>query len=299
MNKRILLTLLPALLLCSSAIALADTDIDESLNAKPDGKVRIEVERGDIEVRTWSKALVHVEGEVNGSDERFIFRNDGDETFIKVEVEDGFFDKHWNNTHTDLTIHVPEGSRVIAGGVSTDFDVRGVQGGVEVNSVSGDIVIENAMNRVTAQTVSGDIRVRDSSGRMNLSSVSGDIDSSGEANYFDAQTVSGDLDAKIGKADIVQLTSVSGDIDLRFALQDDGRVDAETVSGDIDLRFDNSTVNARFDINTGPGGDIRNNLTNDRPESSFIGSEEINFKSGNGSATVEISTMSGSISLDK
>ena len=86
---------------------------------------------------------------------------------------------------------------------------------------------------------------------------------------------------------------------MDFELLEDGRVDAETVSGDIDLEFSSSTVNAWFEINTGPGGDIRNELTQDRPDSSFIGAEEIQFKSGDGSATVEISTMSGTVSLQK
>jgi hypothetical protein len=70
------------------------------------------------------------------------------------------------------------------------------------------------------------------------------------------------------------------------------------VSGDIVLKFKNKTVNARFDLDTGPGGDIENSITNDRPDSSFIGSEEISFTSGNGDGSVELNTMSGTIELN-
>lgn len=288
-----------ALLALTTSPVFAERSVSETLDVAADGKVRVSVVRGEVEVHGWDKSQVRVEGQLDDATEEFIFKTNGKDTQIKVEIDDDYWDKKWNTSETDLVIHVPTQSRLIANGVSTDIEVNKIEGGVELNSVSGEVKVDQASEKVNVETVSGDVRITNSWGKMNVSSVSGDIDTDGKAVYFDAQSVSGDIEAMIGESEIVELTSVSGDIELNFELMDDGRVDAETVSGDIDLRFDNETVNALFEINTGPGGDIRNDLTKDKPESSFIGAEEIQFKSGDGSATVEISTMSGTVSLEK
>lgn len=295
-NHKLVVTLTSFLL---SISAFAGEKIDKELSVAAGGKVRISVVRGDVEVKAWSKDAVHVEGELDDATEEFIFETSGADTIIKVEIDDGFFDKKWNSDETDIVIHVPSASSLVAGGVSTEFKISDITGGVVANSVSGDIDVKGSSDKVNVESVSGDIRIEDSWGKMKASSVSGDIETDGKAVYFDAQSVSGDIEATIGKSEIVELSSVSGDIDLIFELMDDGRVDAETVSGDVKIQFDGDDVNARFEINTGPGGDIRNAITKDKPESSFIGAEEVTFKSGNGSGTVEISTMSGTISLEK
>lgn len=295
-SNRKLLVLLAAILISSSV--LAGKNVDERLSVNPDGKVRVSIIRGDVEIEGWDQDEVHVSGELDDSTKKFIFETDGDETEIKVELDDGFFNKRWSSDDTELTIRVPKQSTLIAGGVSADFKVDGIEGGVELNSVSGDISLSNSSDNIGMESVSGDISVTNSWGKMKISTVSGDIDTDGKASFFDAQSVSGDIEATIGKSEILELTSVSGDIDINFELMEDGRVDAETVSGDITLEFDNDEVHARFDIDTGPGGDIRNSITADKPDSSFIGAEEIRFKSGKGTGRVEITTMSGTIKLE-
>lgn len=296
LNRKSIFSLAAVLL---SVNAFAGEKIDRTLEAAKGGKVRVSVVRGDVEIKGWDKHEVHVEGELDDATEEFIFKTSGAETLIKIEIDDGFFDKKWNSDETDIVIRVPKSSRLVIGGVSTEFDIANITGGVEANSVSGDIDIKGVSDKVNIETVSGDIRIEDSWGKMKASSISGDIETDGKAVFFDAQSVSGDIEATIGQSELVELSSVSGDIELDFELMNDGRVDAETVSGDVRIRFNNKTVDARFEINTGPGGDIRNSITKDKPESSFIGAEEVRFKSGNGSGTVEISTMSGTISLEK
>jgi DUF4097 and DUF4098 domain-containing protein YvlB len=269
-----------------SISAFAGKKVDETLSIGPGGKISIDVVRGDVQVETWDKSAVRVTGELDDATKKFIFDANGDDAKIKVEIDDGFFKHNWGSGGSDLTVYIPESSSLEAAGVSTDYDVDGVEGGVTINTVSGDI---------DAQDI---FKSADSSGKMKLASVSGDVEINGKAQHFDVNTVSGDIDAVIGLSELIDLASVSGDLDIEFELADDGRVDASTVSGDINLKFGNRKVNARFDLNTGPGGDIRNEITDDRPDtSSFIGSESIKFNSGNGSAVVEVETMSGSIKL--
>jgi DUF4097 and DUF4098 domain-containing protein YvlB len=275
----------------------AGEEIDKTLKVQAAGEIHISVVRGEIEIESWDKAEVRVSGELDEATEEFIFETSGDRTVIKVEIDDGFFNKNWNADDTELTIYVPKESSIEADGVSTDFEITGVMGGLSTNSVSGDITVEGIQKSLDLQSVSGDIRIHKSQGKMQLASVSGDIDAIGKAHHFDATTVSGDVNADIGLADFVNLSTVSGDIEIHFSLAEDGSVNAGTVSGDQTLIFGDGTINAKFDINTGPGGDISNSITEHRSDSSFIGSEKIKFKSGNGNGSIELDTMSGSIRI--
>jgi len=280
-----------------SSPAMARKSVDETLSVNPNSKVSISVIRGDVDIQSWDKSEVRVSGDLDGATKKFIFETDGDDTEIKVELDDGFFDRSWNSKDSDLTVYMPASCSLEAGGVSTDYDVEGIEGGISVNTVSGDIDADEIAKSLDLESVSGDISVTDSWGKMKLSSVSGDIRTDGKAEHFDVNTVSGDIEASIGLTELLDLASVSGDLDIKFELSDDGRVDAGTVSGDVTLIFGNDKVNARFDINTGPGGDIRNKITDDRSDETFIGSENIRFKSGNGNARIEIETMSGTIEV--
>jgi len=284
-------------LLFANSSAFSGETIDRTLDADPNGEIHIDIIRGDVDIKTWNKSQVHVEGSLDDASEEFIFKRSGNKTLIKVEIDHGFFSKNWNSDETDITIHIPADSSLHSTGVSTDFDITGVKGGINANSVSGDIDVDEALQEIDIETVSGDVSITDSEGKMQLATVSGDIQAFSNAIHFDATTVSGDVEAEIGLSDLIDLSSVSGDLDMDFELADGGRVDARTVSGDITLSFDNKVVNARFDINTGPGGDIKNSITKDKAESSFIGSENVRFKSGNGDGAVELETMSGTIEI--
>ena len=290
--------LLSSLLLLFSTSIIANQSINQTLAADKQGNVKIRVVSTDLEVVAWEKAEVRVVGELDDDIEEFIFEKSGNSILIEVRPENNS-SHHWggyDNAH--LTIHVPSGSSVQSTAVSSDFTAIGVHGGLDATTVSGDIELSDITNGVEAESVSGDIELAKGGGKMKLTSVSGDITAVGKAQQFVVQTVSGDIEASIGKSDFVDLNSVSGDIEISFELAKDGRVDGSTVSGDIVLNFQNKTVNARFDLDTGPGGDIENSITRDRPDSSFIGSEEISFSSGNGDGSVELNTMSGTIELN-
>lgn len=276
---------------------LADSDIDESLAVKADGEVSIHVISGDVTIKAWNKSEVRVEGEIDGDEESLIFKTSGNETIIEVEPGGSGWGRHSHGDIAELTVFVPARSSVESEGKSTDFRITGVQGPVRLSSLSGDLNAEGLNNTIDLVTVSGDIVIQGSQGKINLESVSGDVEAKVEAIEFNARSISGDVDASIGKSERIRLASVSGDIDLKLNLAAKGRLEAETVSGDVDIIFANKVVNARFDLETGPGGEIDNKITDDRADESFLGSGSINFKSGDGSGVVKIDTMSGTIEV--
>ena len=293
MRSLIFLTLFGA-----SLVAHAER-IDQTLSVEPDGTIKIDVIDGDVSVIGWDKPEVRVVGDVPNADDQFVFKTNGDSTRIEVESEHGYWGRGKHGGSTSITVYCPADSNVRSDGASASFSIKGVKGSVDVSTMSGNIDLEGGDGKVELESVSGDVTVNDAKGRLNLASVSGDVVANVIASFFDAQTVSGDITAEIGTSDSVELESVSGDIDIKFSLSNDGRLDADTVSGDVEIHFNEDNINASFDLETGPGGDIKNRISDDKSTSVFSLSGSLDFKMGNGDASINIETMSGTIKLEK
>ena len=272
-------------------------DIDQTLPADEGGEIKIDIVSGDVRVIGWNKAEVRVKGELPKNKDDFVFKVNGNKTRIELEPKHSF----WNSSNgaATLEIHVPQYSSIKAEGASTTFEIEKVLGSIDVSSMSGDLTLEGGNDNIELEAVSGNITVQGATGQLNLSSVSGDVTVDANANYFEAQTVSGDIEANIGSAEKIELESVSGDINVSLLIDDNGRLDAGTVSGDIEIEFQNDDINARFDIETGPGGDFRNKISEDRMDEKNRFSSSVEFSLGKGGASVEIETMSGTIELER
>jgi DUF4097 and DUF4098 domain-containing protein YvlB len=289
-------TLLTLILLATAANASAER-IDKTINVEPDGEVRIEVIEGKVVVEGWDKSEVRVEGDIPNAKE-FVFKNSGRVTSIEVESEHGFWGGKGDG-YAKLTVYAPRNSSVNMEGASSSFLITGMNGNVDASSMSGDISLKGGRGKVELESVSGDIDVIDATGKVSLSSVSGDVSAKASAEYFEAQSVSGDIEASIGQSNHVELASVSGDIDLVFEMTNGGELDADTVSGNIDIRFLNKDLDAKFEIETGPGGDVRNRITDDKSTSFMSFSGSLEFTVGKGSGSVDLETMSGTIDISR
>ena len=287
-----------ALILFAAAFNAQAEQIDKALTADADGDIRIEVIEGKVLVEGWDKSEIRVKGDVPNAEE-FVFKTSGSQTKIEVESKHGFWGGRRGGGYAKLVVYAPRDSAINIEGASSSFVITGMNGKVDASSMSGDITLKGGRGKIELESVSGDIEVIDALGRINLSSVSGDIAAKVEAEYFEAQSVSGSIDASIGRSDHVQLSSVSGDIDLVFEMTDGGELDADTVSGNIDVKFLNKDLDATFEIETGPGGDVRNRITADRSTSFMSFSGSLEFKVGKGNGSVDLETMSGTIEIDR
>lgn len=218
-----------------------------------------------------------------------------------------------------LDIEVPQGSVVRLDGTngavtvtglnnSTNLDVvnasitlNNLSGSVKVETVNGSIDAAGLQGRVSLQTVNGEIDDRDSSPtRVDYSVVNGDITSNVKSEEVAAESVNGDIDLEIASVTNLDVGSVGGRIDIDAALSDEADVEISTVNGRISLTVPEST-SARFLLNTQVNGRIRNELTSDEPEreNRYVNSSNLNFSMNGGKADVEISAVSGGITLRK
>lgn len=277
----------------SSQKSWAGAEVDVSKSAARDGIVRIANVRGEIDIEGWDRPEVRVRGEIDDLAEDLEFRVQGDETLIRVEISK--LRGMWGDG-SDLEIRVPSGSRLEIDGVSTEIEVDGVAGILMIRSVSGDVDIRGAESGAEINTVSGDVDLDGGSGRTKVVTVSGEITVDGNATEVSVNAVSGDVELNLGAFDNLRATTVNGSVSVDGRLNSDGHIRAESVNGELTIRLDDP-VDVRIDAHAGPGGEIDNSLTRDEPRDVFPNQMEL--RSGDGSALIEVSTVNGEINLKR
>lgn len=278
--------------------AVADTDIDRTLEADPEGEVSVSNVAGSVEVEGWDRDEVHLSGSVGDDVEDVFFERDGRDVRIRIKAPDSGWGRQ--DVSADLTIRVPRLSDLDISTVSADIEVENVRGLLDLQSVSGDIEADAFARDIQAETVSGDVEIEsmngDSAAEWDLSTVSGDILATGVSGQIEMVAVSGDLEISGGRFDRVRAETVNGDITWAAGLERGARMDMESVNGTVDVEFAGE-VSASIEIETF-NGRIKN-CFGPKPErtSKYAPGLELSFKEGDGSARVSISTLNGNVSL--
>lgn len=287
--------LIVAYLTCISSISAGER-IDKSLEVSADGSVEIHNNRGKVTIEGWDKNKVSVKGKLDDLTKKFVFSREGDKTIIRVILPDT--NTNGNVGGSKLKIFVPKKASLLFSGVSADVEISDVYNGVEINTVSGSINASNIKKRTAINNVSGDIKLKSVDGRIEISTVNGDVEADVSAKNIVVNGVSSELVIRGKDIVSVSLSTVSGDAKLYAKLVDDGDVKMSSVSGDS-FFYVGGQLNAQISLETGPGGNVLNRYSSDKPTQSFIGSERLEIKLGEGAGSVRMSTVSGSIGLRK
>ncbi len=284
--------------MCLSAMALGGEKVDMKMDADPSGEVVIDVVRGDVKVVGWDQAVVQVQGERDEKSEEFVFERDG--RLIRIADELKSRSSGGDESGTHLTIQVPRNSSVEMETVSANQDVSGINGMVRLDAVSGSIHAAGLGRNANLASVSGDITLNGGIGELRLDSVSGNVKAEINAQRLQVESVSGDVEINNdGVLQRLDASTVSGNLVIHTALAADAEADLESVSGDVDLVL-RGELNVRFNLETGPGGDIENEMTDARPERErYTSAESLELRLGQGGADVDASVVSGRITIDK
>lgn len=302
-----------AVLFATPFALLAGEPIDRTLDADPEGSVNMSLVRGAVKVKGWDRPNVQVEGTLDDQTRELVFERDGNEIILKVKLEDG----RSRGKESKLTVNIPVGSRLDASSVSADFQIAGIGGAIEIQSISGDMVLSELGSSVEVKTVSGDVSVESATDQIKISSVSGDISINSDASRLEINSVSGDIRFKGNSREFevasasgdvylhpvelqkLEVATASGDIKLRTVLSPEARVKMESMSGDIELQLEGQ-IDAKFQLETSPGGSIKNRLDDRKPQrDQYSGEERLTMTIGSGSGRVEMQTFAGDLKLSK
>jgi len=272
----------------------AQQKLDEKRSASPNGVVEIDNSAGSIRVIGWDRAEVTVTGTLGPGAEGLEISGGSRHTQISVETEG-------SNPHgvsSDLEIHVPAGSRVEINSFAANITVSDVTGAVTAEGVNSSIAVSGASKEVSAQTVNGTVEVSGATGRVHAESVNGSVTLKGVGGAVEASTVNGRLVVTGGSFERAQLETVSGSLRFEGDVAKEGSVEAQTVSGGVDLVL-SASISADFSLTTF-SGDIQSEFGGTaRRTSKFTSEKEVEFSTGNGSAKVEVQTLSGAIVIKK
>lgn len=308
------------LLLSVSIAAFADQrdSINESRAVAANEKIYLEVMSGEVTIKAVDSNQFKIVGKLDEKATGYTLDSkDGFTRFEMTMPRQVNYRGSEKSNGADLRVEVPIGSTLEFKGVNSDVSLSGITGGSKISTVNGKIAAANLSTLVQLNTVNGEIGSKDNSGQIELSSVNGeitDVGSSGRLNYsvvngkieartsaeeISVSTVNGDAKLKMTGTQRLKLSTVNGEIDAELANSASPRISGSSVSGDIELKLD-TNVNARFDIKASAGGSINNKLSKDKATKAKYGpARSLQFTLGGGDGSVELSTVSGDVELDK
>lgn len=283
----------------ASAPLFAATPIDQTRPLDPRGRVEIDNLKGRIQVRAWDRNEVHITGTLGEGVEKLVVEGDPGHLVVRVQYPKNI--GAWRTDQTgpsNLQLQVPLQADLEIESVSADMDIDGVApGDLDLNTVSGNVVVAAAPGHADINSVSGDLRLTLNSPEASAETVSGDIILAGRLDgEVHAESVSGDvtIDSRGKRLRRLSTGTVSGDITARVGLLDGGQVKSETVSGDIRLRLPRS-LSARVSGESF-SGDLDAPGANVRKEE-FGPGKSFEARYGSGAGEIRMETFSGDAEL--
>lgn len=233
-----------------------------------------------------------------------VIEQQGDRVEIRVPVHK-WKEHRWSVPTVNFTVVVPAASTIDIKSVSGDIGVSDVKGVVAAETVSGNITASALAGQASLKSVSGDVQVNASTvtGDVTFNSVSGDVTATAlRARGVTASTVSGDIALRDASCDRATVKSMSGNVEVAGALNKSARYELKSHSGDVRVFVDGRTGFA-LDATTWSGA-LRSDLkltggTPDASESPGMRQRTLQGVFGDGSARIEATSFSGSVTVSK
>jgi len=298
-NRKTILVIFLILIFCipSYAFARAEEEFHKTLQLNQDGKVYLKNVSGDVSITGWKENKVQINALKVARHKKHLdgVSIDIHRTNGTVRISTNYHPGARNvSVHYDL--FVPEKASVRGITVSGDVEAQDIGGFLSLETVSGDVTIARGLGGVKGKTISGEIDLREVIGNADLRSVSGEITVHDLQGSVEAKTVSGDIVLKdVSRADEVVTETISGKIEYRGDLSDNGNYEFVSHSGDvvIDLPPESS-----FELQTKTlSGKVKCEF--DLKMSGIINTRKIHGVVGKGGANMLGSSFSGDIRIKR
>ena len=285
-----------AILAAIAGPASAQQEITKRATVESDATIEVSNVQGRVDVTAWNRNEVELVAVLENSKDELEF--EAEEGHVRIEVDRPHGRYHDDEDDAILTLHVPQGARLIIDTVSADITIVGVKGEQTLESVSGEVETQAFDAPVSLSSVSGEVIVKGNGGKAEVTTenVSGTTTVAGIRGNYQGEVVSGSIIATIAAAERVEVSTVSGDIEVHADLSPEARVSMESVSGVVELVV-KPPVNAEFSLESF-SGTLKNCFGQTaRKTSKYTPGKELDFTQGSGGARVEIQTLSGEVSI--
>ncbi|MGB5401098.1 MAG: hypothetical protein WBO71_12855, partial [Thermoanaerobaculia bacterium] len=147
--KKKLLLLMAIALAAGGVWAGESVDVTKSASATP--TVEIENLAGSVKIHGWDREEIKVTGVLGDDTDGLDFSGSNDNFDIEVEIPDSYGRRH-RDLDSDLEIWLPAGSSLAIETVSASIRVSGVNGRLELESVSGEVTVDGAPTSADVET---------------------------------------------------------------------------------------------------------------------------------------------------
>jgi len=261
-------------------------DSDTTVSVERGTRLRVHNQGGDIIVKAWDRNQLRVQASHSPRVEITI-QTRGAVVELEARGRRGF-----SSALVDYRVTVPTWMALDLDGMYAEISVDGVRAPVKANTLEGNILVKGGAESVTLSTVNGRIEVSGARGRLELNAVSTGIRVSDVQGDITAETVSGSIDLRRIDAKIVEAQTVSGDVIYEGRVADGGSYSLVSHSGEV-----------VFAMSEGSNATINTATASGEVESSFplqterSGRRRQVYRTGSGSATVDLETFSGDIRI--
>jgi len=273
------------LLVLSGTLLAADGNRSEkTFEAAPNPRITVTNMTGQILVRGWDKAQVHVVYSVVSPhvevDTEVIPPNQpADKIHLSTHLLDPLVSG--KDQTVDYSLDIPMG---------TDLEIRNPQGSVRIEKLQGD--------DASVESVGGAILVSDFTGHLFLRSVGGNIELIRPSGRVEVYSITGDLHFVSPTTSKLRATTTSGRIFFEGDFPDGGDYSLSAYSGDMDILCPPS---ASFELNAKT---VRGKLENEmpmtirhRPATPVSSANSLFGTHLTGKATVNLKSFSGTIRI--
>ena len=175
-----------------------------------------------------------------------------------------------------VVLKLPRQVSVSGKNISGDFNISGVGGAVDLNSISGSVEAKHLNGALTVSGVSGDFNISGVDGTVDLNAISGSVK---------AMHLNGGL----------TVSGVSGNVRVAVARINDAGLHVNGVSGNVYLGLA-SDLNAELRVGNTTGG-VSNKIQGLALVS--VGPSNYSARLGSGGPRIEVSGVTGSIVLQR
>jgi DUF4097 and DUF4098 domain-containing protein YvlB len=252
---------------------------------------------GDIEVTTWNRPEVKVEAAKTSTDVTVEMEQVGDTIRVATRYPSRSSNLFGNRGTVDYFISMPAEGNLDVNSISGKVLIDTLRGDLQVETISGNIELRRIGKRVSAHCVSGDITLTQGNLDADLTTISGAIVVTEVEGRMNFGSVSGDVKLLRSKASRLSVSTTSGDIEVDTPMEKGGTYRINSHSGYVGITLPR---HSSFELSARTfSGDLQTDLplTVTAPESKFRHGRAVKGTYGKGDASVELQTFSGDIRI--
>lgn len=280
-------------IISAAAILSAGEKISRTIELTTGDQIHFINVRGKVKITGWDQSKINIEGTLDDEATGLLVTTDNGKVKIIVDMPHHLSPA----TGSDLQLQIPVNSKVIAEGVSTEWQLDNL-GTLFLHSVTGGVRVINNQSDVVLEVVSADVDIDGVKGNAMVNGLSGAIKLQKIVGEVVASTVEGKLHFIQPDIGLARLSSVNGEIEVDGTLRDEGVLSVNSVNGNILLNVGSSN-NFSCELNALHGGRIENKLAvAGKHETRQMGSS-LSLAVGKGDARIEATTISGTIFIQE